>query len=547
MTISYSLAPNPKWYFVDLVGRPLGGGYFSTYSSLDNTLLNPVYQDAGGNFVWPYVPVINNFGKVGILIDENGTQGPFYFAFDTTAPTSLYYLEVYDSAGVLQWTIDNFSPGSGSGGGSIITTAIDLENLVVNNVMWRNTGATPVAPGTFLKLAPGAHAALANNAANTTSLYTGPDICFIKNNSAATDTISFPRFTLGSTPFTNDVTPVDYLNYTCTGIGASETVKCVQFPITQGVQNLSNQTVTVTIWARGNSGTTTLLLQWMQFFGDGGGGSLTTTTPIQLINLTSSWVKYVVQATIPSVSGDTLGVCGNDALFLQVQYPLSNLCNIDFQKPSIYLGSISPAQDYHSYDMIDGIINAQRIGYIMTGLDTVAPYGYLLMNDGTIGSSSSGASTRAHRDTFPLYALLWNNVTSQTNGTNAGGTGYAQLYDNAGVPLASVGASAVADFAANRRVGLTKILGRALASAGAGSGLTARALGQFLGEETHTLNIAEMPSHTHPYSAGAGSETVAGQGSTPIINNSANTGTMGGGGAHNNMQPSSFLNFFIKL
>ena len=59
MTISYQLAPVPKWYIADLVGKPLGGGYLATFSSLDNTQLNPVYEDPAGAFVWPYVTIPN--------------------------------------------------------------------------------------------------------------------------------------------------------------------------------------------------------------------------------------------------------------------------------------------------------------------------------------------------------------------------------------------------------------------------------------------------------------------------------------------------------
>ena len=39
--------------------------------------------------------------------------------------------------------------------------------------------------------------------------------------------------------------------------------------------------------------------------------------------------------------------------------------------------------------------------------------------------------------------------------------------------------------------------GRVLGTIGNGSGLTARALGAVVGEETHTMTISEMPSHSH--------------------------------------------------
>lgn len=530
MTISYSLAPVPKWYIADMVGRPLGGGYLATFNNLDQTTLRPVYQDPAGVNVWPYI-TIPNVDSLGILFDENGSQGPFYFKFDTAAPEQLYYLEVYDSDGVLQWTINNFG-APGSSGGSVITEARNLDNIVINPVFWRNFGTTPVTTTTQLFLAPSAHAALANNIANSAGTYTGPDIYFVKNNTSATDTISFPKFILGTHPLTGDVTPVDYLNYTCSLAGTGETRKCIQIPITQGVQNLSNNDVTVTLWGRGNSGTTSITMQWFQFFGDGAGASPIAITPIVTQALTSSWSKIRQGTTVPDVTGDVLGGCGNDGLFLQIELPHDAVCNIDLTKPCLYVNTISPDEEYVSYDMIDAVINAPRISDVKLAFATSALPGYVAMNDGSIGSAASVATTRANIDTFPLFNLLWNNVSDAWAPVSTGR-----------------GASAVADFTANKRLTLTRVLGRAISGAGFGFGLTNRALGEFLGAETHTLTIAEMPAHQHrTWSTGLGAdqENVGINGrSSP--NDAGTSSATGGGNPHTIMQPSAFMNVFIKL
>ena len=529
MAVSYNLAPIPKWYIADLTGKPLGAGSMYTYSSEDKTTFKFIYQDSAGINAWPDP----------VLFDENGSQGPFYWAFDPADPDDVYYIEVYDANGVLQWTIDDFFPPQ-AGGGSIITTALNLDNLITNNVMWRNLGvsANPVGV-TFLKLAPGAHAGLAQTSSNA-----GPDICFIKNNTAATDQLQFVKFTLGSTPLIGDVTPVDYLKYACTNTPAGETKKLVQYPITRSVQNLVNQSVIVTIWARCNSGNTALTLQWLQFFGDGTGATASQITSIQTLNLTNTWAKYNISTSIPALpSPVTLGGCGNDGLFLQVQYPLGVATNIDFTKASVYLGNIAPANDYVTYDMIDGVINAPRTSYVFASYDLVAPFGYVIMNDGTIGSASSGATTRANVDTFPLYNWLWTNVSNPSANMWCPVTG-------------GLGADPIADFTANKPLQLQKIIGRAIASAGAASaGITARTLGEFLGEESHTLSISEMPSHDHPGSTvtpPSGRNGASSGGGVSTVSDAAGpTGVtvaaQGGGAAHNIMQPTSFLNFFIKL
>ena len=529
MAITYSLAPNPKWYIADLVGRPLGGGFLATFSSLDHTLLNPVFQDMNGAFPWPYV-TIPNVGSLGILFDENGAQGPFYFKFDSGIPNQLYYLEVYDSGGVLQWTIDNFT--GGTGGGSVITTAIDIENLVANNVMWRNMiGVTPVSTSTKMKLAPGGNAALADTVSNA-----GPDIYFIKNNGSATDTISFPKFILGDTPFTGDVTPVDYCHYVCSVAGVGETSKFVQFPITQSVQNLSNQNMTTTIWARATAGNTTLTLACRQFFGDGAGESPDVITPIQTLTLTALWQKFSVQFTVPSVSGKVLGGCGNDGLFIQVQYPVDATCTTDFTKPSLYEGNISPTADYHTYDQIDALINTPRTGFITQGYQAPFVGGWVLMDDGSIGDAMSGASNRANVDTFPLYNLLYTNVIDTWAPVSGGRTG-----------------DAVADFNAHKTLTLPKQLGRVIGTAGSGAGLTARVIGQNLGVETYQLQAGDLPPHNHP-AAESGQFATGGVAGAIQINAGGNAkleASTGNNVSANTpislMQPSSFIYTYIKL
>ncbi|CAM5998849.1 unnamed protein product [Sphagnum balticum] len=71
-------------------------------------------------------------------------------------------------------------------------------------------------------------------------------------------------------------------------------------------------------------------------------------------------------------------------------------------------------------------------------------------------------------------------------------------------------------------------------------------LGQEFGEVNHTLDINEMPAHTHGIAAP--SSGPAGSGEAGV---SANPGVQststGGGAAHNNVQPSLGVNFIIKI
>lgn len=510
MTITYNLAPNPKWYIADNVGRPLGGGSMYTYRSLNKTDEKFIFQDPAGQFPWPNP----------VLFDENGSQGPFYWEIDSDNPDESYYIEVYDSDGVLQWTQDNFLPPQG-GGGSVITTALDIENLVANNVMWRNIGTSQTPLPTFLTIAPGAHAGFA-----TTSSNAGGDINFIKNNTNAIDQITFPVFPLGTTPFTGDVTPVDYCTYTCNNAPLGETSKLFQYPITSNVRNLSNQDVTVTIWAMGDRD---ISLSWRQFFGDGTGSSGDTITSIQTLNLTSDWQKFVMQSTIPNVSSGTEGACGNSALFLQVNMPLGVSCEISFQKPCVYLGSIAPDEDYHTYDYIDGQLNVPRTGDVRPSYSSQTYFypGFIIMNDTSIGNAGSLATGRANLDTFPLYNFLYTNISNDWAPVSGGRSG-----------------DPIQDFQDGKTLTLMRTLGRALAMAGSGAGLTTRALGEFLGNQIITESA--MPAHTHSFTTLQNSGAVI-AGGIGWSFGPGTTGTTGNGAADGNMQPTTFVNYFIKL
>lgn len=170
-------------------------------------------------------------------------------------------------------------------------------------------------------------------------------------------------------------------------------------------------------------------------------------------------------------------------------------------------------------------------GDVKTTLKASADSGWVMMDDGTIGDASSGATTRANADTSALFALLWNNISNT----------YAPVSTGRG-------ANAAADFAAHKTIGLPKVLGRALAVAGSGASLTPRVLGETTGEETHVLSVGEMPVHSHVYTLYGLAPANGGGGATGISGSSAPaTSTSGSGDAHNNMQPTSFINVMVKL
>lgn len=92
--------------------------------------------------------------------------------------------------------------------------------------------------------------------------------------------------------------------------------------------------------------------------------------------------------------------------------------------------------------------------------------------------------------------------------------------------------------------------GRSIIGAGLGvyAGATSHPLGQTGGEETHTLTVAEMPSHNHPVpaTANAGGGPNFTEGAPFASTDSTNMGSTGGGGAHNTYHPFMATNWIIR-
>lgn len=163
-----------------------------------------------------------------------------------------------------------------------------------------------------------------------------------------------------------------------------------------------------------------------------------------------------------------------------------------------------------------------------------ADAGWILCNDGSIGDATSGATTRGHADTSNLFTLFYTNMTALV------------VQDSAGATVAR-GANAAADFAAHRRLVIPTMLGRSLAVAGAGAGLTARTLGSTAGAETETPTIAKTAAHSHTTTAfdNAANESI--QLGSFFSLRTIPSSTVGTGAALNIVDPSSYLNVMVKL
>ena len=117
-----------------------------------------------------------------------------------------------------------------------------------------------------------------------------------------------------------------------------------------------------------------------------------------------------------------------------------------------------------------------------------APSGWVKENGGTIGSAASGATTRANADTLALFTLLWNEFSNTI----------LPIQTSSGVATTR-GASASADFAANKRMPLFDSRSRFLRAADDGLGYdTSLTVGATQADEIKAHNHAVTdPGHAH--------------------------------------------------
>lgn len=163
---------------------------------------------------------------------------------------------------------------------------------------------------------------------------------------------------------------------------------------------------------------------------------------------------------------------------------------VQLYKGPLVAGDSLEYTDANGFGGAIGLLSAFSTGDVKLTVRSAADPGWVMMDDGTIGDASSGASNRANDDCQALFTLLW-------------------AFPNTWAPVSGGrGLSAAADWTAHKTIQLLSACGRALGVAGSGAGLTARAAGATVGEEKHAQTVAEMPYHGHGVADGTHAHSV---------------------------------------
>lgn len=537
-------APMMQDVFVDdATGLPMSGGTITMYQDNSRSILKNWYYQSGIPGAYTYVPLDNplTLSAAGTIIDPNGNDTiPFYYPYSETDNVTAqpYYIQVKNSNGQQQFVRQNFPFNVIQ---PTVTSVPTLNNLIINSAFYHNIGSATYTGNVNALIAPSAWDGFIPSGFD--------NIRYQKNGGTSTDTVSFIDFATATvgTLASGDITPQFYFNAQCTAFSSAGTQKQISFPLNVRQETLQNQPAVFTFQAYNvNLATSgTLVIQVVQYNGTGA-SPLSTAISVSTVNTTAGWQKFTVPFIFPSKS-TTLSTTNDDFFSIQIQYPLSSLFNINIAVPQLYLGSTVPNNFFLTYDQLDPYIAGPRTGDVRVSLNGFAPYGWVLMNDGTIGNATSRTGQTQARwniDTWQLFYTLWTTFQSQQS--------YAPMVNSTGGSV-SYGATPYDDWVANNAITLPKTLGRALCSQGLASsgGVTTWALGQTTGTETVVLTSAQLASHTHGAPEGnfvlsgvAGSFSLGGPGT---VTTDSSTASAGNNEAHNNMQPSIFYNVYMKL
>jgi len=178
-------------------------------------------------------------------------------------------------------------------------------------------------------------------------------------------------------------------------------------------------------------------------------------------------------------------------------------------------GTLTPQQ--MADEWLDVFLQFEEQSKLMIPIGVISPFGGAVAPDGWLLCDGLAVSRVTYADLFAV-------IGTKFGGGN--GTTTFNLPDCAGMVL----------------IGMPPAVG----------GVTT--IGDVVGEKEHALTVTELPAHSHAAASGFGSFIEVRNGGTGgtaglaagVTMGAAQIANTGGGGTHNNMQPSLTTNFIIK-
>jgi hypothetical protein len=213
--------------------------------------------------------------------------------------------------------------------------------------------------------------------------------------SGGTVTWSAQAFTPGAAPVAGYESK-NFMRIATTGQSGSSEWSMITQSI-EDVRILAGQTATISFWAKAASGTPKVAVEVQQSFGSGGSPSSNTFTYGGQATISTSWARYSVTFTVPSISGKTIGTTENTSyLFLALWASAGSALNartgsigiqnntIDFWGVQVEAGSVATAFQTATGTIQGELAACQRYYIRYQGGDT-----YIPIANGSTGTTSA--------------------------------------------------------------------------------------------------------------------------------------------------------------
>jgi len=189
--------------------------------------------------------------------------------------------------------------------------------------------------------------------------YIGADRWKLYINTSSTVYMDRKDFTAGQTEVTGN--PKHYLKFDWLGTGSSR-VKIME-QLIEDVHTTQGKPVTLTFWARTQMADDPTISFTQKF---GTGGSAAATAHSEVVNCTTSWQKFTITTTLPSISGKTVGIGSS----LQISFAFSGTLNsyLEIAQVQLELGSVATDFEHRSYG--EELALCQRYYYAVAFLNT---------------------------------------------------------------------------------------------------------------------------------------------------------------------------------
>jgi hypothetical protein len=173
-----------------------------------------------------------------------------------------------------------------------------------------NANASPYAAGKNIIINGDLRINQRNFTSNTTNASYNFDR-FSQLNSGGTVTVTPQTFTAGAAPVAG-YEAINFVRMVTASQSAAGDFAIMRY-MDEDVRTFANETVTISFWAKAASGTPKMTVESDQIFGIAGSSAVQTT--FGTVTLSTSWTRYTLTATIPSISGKTIGTSGSSLAF----------------------------------------------------------------------------------------------------------------------------------------------------------------------------------------------------------------------------------------